>query len=120
MKNKDDRKDLFARQTDPEEVNSQEGYPLYPPTEDIYSKYHEEKNLDPDRISQAENSSDPEEFIVSDASDIINDMSDNILGDSGLELDDYQENIGLEDEENNYYSLGGDDHLDLEEEQPTE
>lgn len=33
----------------------------------------------------------------------------------GAELDDADENIGEEDEENNYYSLGGDDHNDLEE-----
>ena len=33
----------------------------------------------------------------------------------GAELDDTQEAIGSEDEENNYYSLGGDDHEDLEE-----
>jgi hypothetical protein len=31
------------------------------------------------------------------------------------ELDDADEAIGEEDEENNYYSLGGDDHDDLEE-----
>ncbi len=35
----------------------------------------------------------------------------------GSELDDQQEKIGSEDEENNYYSLGGDYHLDLEENQ---
>ena len=35
----------------------------------------------------------------------------------GAELDDLQEDIGSEDEENNYYSLGGEDHLDLEEDQ---
>jgi len=29
--------------------------------------------------------------------------------------DDEQELIGNEDEENNYYSLGGDDHNDLDE-----
>ena len=34
----------------------------------------------------------------------------------GTELDDADEAIGEEDEENNYYSLGGDDHNDLEEE----
>ncbi|WP_338813841.1 hypothetical protein V9L05_21245 [Bernardetia sp. Wsw4-3y2] len=28
----------------------------------------------------------------------------------GAELDDQQESIGSEDEENNYYSLGGDNH----------
>jgi hypothetical protein len=31
----------------------------------------------------------------------------------GAELDDADEAIGAEDEENNYYSLGGDDHDDL-------
>ena len=34
----------------------------------------------------------------------------------GAELDDKDEAIGEEDEENNYYSLGGDEHNDLEEE----
>jgi len=33
----------------------------------------------------------------------------------GAELDNKQENIGSEDEENNYYSLGGDRHDDLDE-----
>jgi len=32
----------------------------------------------------------------------------------GSELDDKNEAIGAEDEENNYYSLGGDQHEDLE------
>jgi hypothetical protein len=35
----------------------------------------------------------------------------------GTELDDADEEIGEEDEENNYYSLGGDDHEDLEDDQ---
>ena len=35
----------------------------------------------------------------------------------GAELDDANEEIGEEDEENNYYSLGGDNHEDLEEDQ---
>ena len=35
----------------------------------------------------------------------------------GSEYDDEQEAIGAEDEENNYYSLGGDNHNDLEENQ---
>jgi hypothetical protein len=33
----------------------------------------------------------------------------------GADLDDENEEIGEEDEENNYYSLGGDNHNDLEE-----
>ena len=32
----------------------------------------------------------------------------------GAELDDANEEIGAEDEENNYYSLGGDNHHNLE------
>ena len=35
----------------------------------------------------------------------------------GSELDDANEEIGEEDEENNYYSLGGDNHENLEEDQ---
>lgn len=33
----------------------------------------------------------------------------------GAELDDDNEEIGAEDEENNYYSIGGDNHNELEE-----
>jgi hypothetical protein len=33
----------------------------------------------------------------------------------GSDLDDRQEAIGSEDEENNYYSIGGDNHDNLEE-----
>jgi hypothetical protein len=33
----------------------------------------------------------------------------------GTELDDEDENLGEEDEENNYYSLGGDEKSDLDE-----
>ena len=42
-------------------------------------------------------------------------MSGDDLDVPGSELDDQQESIGSEDEENNYYSLGGDDHNDLDE-----
>jgi hypothetical protein len=37
----------------------------------------------------------------------------------GTELDDANESIGEEDEENNYYSLGGDRHENLEEDRNT-
>ena len=40
---------------------------------------------------------------------------ENELDVPGAELDDDMEVIGEEDEENNYYSLGGDEHNDLEE-----
>lgn len=47
--------------------------------------------------------------------DFEEDMTGNDLDVPGAELDDVQENIGSEDEENNYYSLGGDDHENLDE-----
>ena len=120
MKKKDDQKNLFARQTDDEGITRPEGYPLYPSDDDIYSKYHEEKNLDPDTIARAEDSADTEEYILSDESNLNNDLNDKALDLSELELDDFGGNTGDEDEENNYYSLGGDDHQDLEEEQQIE
>ena len=43
-----------------------------------------------------------------------NDLSEN-LDVPGADLDDADEEIGEEDEENNYYSIGGDDHNDLDE-----
>ena len=47
--------------------------------------------------------------------DFEEDMTGDDLDIPGAELDDSNEEIGEEDEENNYYSLGGDNHDDLEE-----
>jgi hypothetical protein len=47
-----------------------------------------------------------------------NKLNEDLSGDldvPGSELDDSEEVLGDEDEENNYYSIGGDDHNDLEE-----
>jgi hypothetical protein len=81
------------------------GYPLYPTSEDVYSKFKEEEDIDPENVSKLKQ---PVEV----------DFEGESGGDldiPGSELDDEQENIGSEDEENNYYSLGGEDHNDLEE-----
>lgn len=43
-------------------------------------------------------------------------MSGDDLDIPGSELDDEQEAVGSEDEENNYYSLGGDGKNNLDEE----
>ena len=69
------------------------GYPIYPPSEDIFTQSKEtDANLDTD-----------------------DDAIQSKLDVPGAELDDNQEVIGSEDEENNYYSIGGDNHDDLEE-----
>ena len=62
-----------------EEKDNLREYPFYPDSEDIYSKYKKEDELDPEDISKVKKSSME---VVS---------------------------------ENNYYSLGGDDHNDLDE-----
>ena len=66
--------------------------PIYKKEDDIYSKEKEEPLEDDDLENSGAGLDIP-----------------------GAELDDADENIGEEDEENNYYSLGGDDHNDLEE-----
>lgn len=95
------------------ESSEYEGYPLYPPLEDIYSKGKKEININPKDASKnktlykADNSSNEKE---SEA-----DISGDDLDVPDLELDDQQESVGSEDEENNYYSLGSDNHNNLDE-----
>jgi hypothetical protein len=93
--------------------NSLSGYPEYPGSEDIYSKYREEKDINPEDITKTKDSDYGK--VKTGAIDANEDESGSDLDIPGAELDDNQENIGSEDEENNYYSLGGDDHNDLEE-----
>lgn len=69
--------------------------PIYNEAEDIYNQ---EKEVPFDEIEKKEDKS------LDDGLDV-----------PGSELDDADEQIGEEDEENNYYSLGGDNHNDLEE-----
>jgi len=68
------------------------GYPKYDPKDDIYNREQEVPLEDEEDLSLSEGLDVP-----------------------GADLDDAEEAIGEEDEENNYYSLGGDDHNDLEE-----
>ena len=79
------------------------GDPEYPAKDDIYSRDKKEALRDgEDGLSGA--------GVGRAASDMSEDLDV-----PGAELDDADEEIGEEDEENNYYSLGGDDHDDLEE-----
>lgn len=77
----------------PDEEKNLPGNPSYSEKDDIYA--HEKKEL-----LKEDDDIGPEGLDV-----------------PGAELDDADEKIGEEDEENNYYSLGGDDHNDLEEDQ---
>jgi hypothetical protein len=81
------------------------GYPKYPEDEDIYSKAAEEVDLDPETGKAKTPNEKPDKPNELDFTD---DVSGDDLDVPGSELDDAQEDIGSEDEENNYYSLGGD------------
>ena len=86
------------------------GYPPYPKKEDIYIQSDEETEIDPEDISKVklETVSDDTQTEV----DSLDEVEGDVLDVPGSELDDVQEEIGSEDEENNYYSIGGDNHDD--------
>ena len=100
---------------DSKEENNKEGYPLYPPKDDIYNKFREEKNIDPEDLKNIKGSSPEPET----EEDEVKELDDEVMGGDldvpGSDLDDEEEEAGNEDEENNYYSIGGDNHHDLEE-----
>jgi hypothetical protein len=76
--------------------------PVYKKEDDIYSKAKEVPLEDEELLGKGK----PSVRVKNLGSD---------LDVPGAELDNADEAIGEEDEENNYYSLGGDDHDDLEE-----
>jgi hypothetical protein len=115
IKNEDKHVIPFIKRTGKVENTGVEGYPLYPANEDIYNKAEEEKDINPEDISVNKALNQKGTTGKNNEKDFVNDKSGNDLDIPGSDLDDIQENIGSEDEENNYYSLGGDDHDDLDE-----
>ncbi len=85
----------------------------YPPNEDVYEKAKIETEIDPNDTSKVKS---PNPNVNNrNEKDFEEDMSGDDLDIPGGELDDAQEKIGSEDEENNYYSIGGDNHNNLDE-----
>ena len=110
MKKKGSQTDLPAQRADDEERMDLPGYPLYPADEDIFSRYKEETDINPEEISKTKAAN--EKAGKNNEKDFSEDVSGSDLDVPGSELDDEQEGIGNEDEENNHYSLGGDSHDD--------
>jgi hypothetical protein len=106
--------DPTFKRIDKEEKTYTPGYPLYPASEDIYYKFKEERNIDPENISRNKKTKEKKKAGKNNEKDFEEDKSGSDLDVPGSELDDENEYIGSEDEENNYYSLGGDDHDDLD------
>jgi hypothetical protein len=101
-----------SQKADKEENINTPGYPLYPADEDIFNKFKEEGDLDPEITSKKKEIKRKNKAGKNNEKDFEEDKSGNDLDVPGSELDDENEIIGSEDEENNYYSLGGDDHDD--------
>jgi len=88
------------------------GYPAHPESEDIYNNERKVADVEDDDNVETTKERKPRKL---NEKDYTNDKVGDDLDVPGAELDDDMEDIGEEDEENNYYSLGGDDHDDLDE-----
>ncbi|MHB8581325.1 MAG: hypothetical protein ACYDA4_15890 [Ignavibacteriaceae bacterium] len=112
MKKNDVKTKSASRQTVKEVKLNTTGYPLYPAGEDIFNKSKEEGDIDPENISKKKRPKKKNKAGKNNEKDFQEDKSGSDLDVPGSELDDKNEKIGSEDEENNYYSLGGDYHDD--------
>lgn len=113
MKENNDDKHLPVNKTEGKIKADLPGYPSYPESDDIFNKFQEEKDVNPEDILKTK-ALNPEPG-SSNRKDFNKDAPGNDLDIPGSELDDEMEDIGSEDEENNYYSIGGDNHADLDE-----
>ena len=95
------KKNPRKQEDNPQKKEQLPGDPVYSANEDIYSQEKKEE-LNEEEL--------PGKHKKKPASSL-----DEGLDVPGAELDDADEIIGEEDEENNYYSIGGDDHSDLDE-----
>ena len=91
------------------------GYPPYPPGEDIYGKCQKDRKIDPEDPTNTKEPLSNYKTGKYNEKDFDDDVTGDDLDVPGSEPVDGLEIIGREDEENNYYSLGGDDHNDLDE-----
>jgi len=113
----------MAKKENPQDPNREtdtnkgtdEGYPLYPENEDIYNQFKEEQDIDPEDPTKTKEDLPEIDINADEENELDIDIMGTELDVPGSELDDDQEDIGNEDEENNYYSIGGDNHHDLEE-----
>ena len=88
---------------------------MYPASEDIYNNAKKEADIDPENPAVLKIPDEKDDTEALDENSFDKDETGNDLDIPGAELDNDQEAIGSEDEENNYYSIGGDNHTDLEE-----
>ena len=89
------------------------GYTVYPASEDIYNIFKKDPAVNPDDNSIIK----PEHKKKGEwnEKDYSNELTGDDLDIPGNEINEDINDAGIEDEENDYFSLGGDNHNDLEE-----
>ena len=116
--NKPEKKDLPQAPSMKEQEEKRDktfhGYPTYPASEDIMNQ-GEQEDLDVENVTRNVQLNNELAKSKEDLPD-----EERRLDIPGAELDNEGEDIGEEDEENNFYSLGGDRHEDLEDDQLVE
>lgn len=85
----------------------------YPEADDIYAKSILQQNIDPQNTATLKEPNEKQN--LNNEKSFEEDVSGSDLDVPGSEADDADELVGSEDEENNYYSVGGDNHNNLEE-----
>ena len=113
MKEKTDNSTSKSIKKAAEEKTTLNPLPVYPPGDDIYNKNENEEDIDPENILKNKTANPGGHG--SNEKDFEDDISGEDLDIPGAELDDDDEAIGSEDEENNHYSIGGDNHNSLDE-----
>lgn len=89
----------------------------YPSVDDIYNKGEKVSDINPDDLSKIKPLQYAESPGKLNEKDFEEDMSGSDLDIPGTEINETDMMTGEEDEENDFYSLGGDNHTDLEEDQ---
>ena len=115
MNNKNDKLNFDKRKPGKKDKNKLPESLMYPPIEDVYRQFKKESDIDPENIDKNKVPVEINNSTELNQKDFIEDVSGSDLDIPGSELDDENENLGNEDEENNHYSIGGDNHNNLEE-----
>ncbi|MNF27747.1 hypothetical protein D3C84_84080 [compost metagenome] len=110
MKNTDDKSN-----PDKKDKNKIPDSLLYPPSEDIYSQFKKESEIDPEDPSKKKAPVEINNIRELNQKDFDEDVSGGDLDIPDFDLDDELDIAGNEDEENSHYSIGGDDHNNLDE-----
>jgi hypothetical protein len=113
MKEEYENTNLIETQSGKKEESDTEGYPSFSDNEDAYILTHEEKDFNPEYLSETKESK------YKDGIDYGQYFNKNIfvgtLDVPVSELNDEDENGGSGGKENDYYSLGGDNFIAMDE-----